>query len=263
MGIFSKKIRLPIVGVQGAGKTYFFLCLGYLVSLKGLGEVSGVSHVYFSKLLEYVLRNEPIPATEKDVPIRIEIRIPKSIKGGTKRIVITSRDISGKEFETAMRLYAEDPIHAFNNKSVRKFIDLYRKVDGLLVVIDIVRDKKSYEEFVKDKDKNIRRAFAEQVLPLARVVETAIEHKQVKGKPIFFIFTKSDIHRCSLDELNEYLRRILAMTLVRLRNRGAIIKVHATSAIGWGMDAREEQLRKLGERGFLNVLSDIIGTFVR
>lgn len=251
--------RIPLLGVSGSGKTYFLLSLGYMVSLYKWGEVSGDAAKYFNDLLQYVLRFEPIPSTMKTIEIQIDIRkIYIDGQERNARFVLSTKDFSGREFEIAMRIFKESFGEIPEDRVVRKFINLYRKSDGFIVIVDLVRDITDPEEFRRNKDRYIFNAFSEQISPLASGIELLIEYANVKGKPIFFVFTKSDVHNLSVDELSKYFDRIMAITIARLENRGVIIRKYATSAVGWGSGSNEDMLRALEVRGFGDILRDIV-----
>ena len=258
--LFLRKVkRIPLLGVSGSGKTYFLLSLGYMVSLYKWGEVSGDAAKYFNDLLQYVLRFEPIPSTMKTIEIQIDIRkIYIDGQERNARFVLSTKDFSGREFEIAMRIFKESFGEIPEDRVVKKFINLYRKSDGFIVIVDLVRDITDPEEFRRNKDRYIFNAFSEQISPLASGIELLIEYANVKGKPIFFVFTKSDVHNLSVDELSKYFDRIMAITIARLENRGVIIRKYATSAVGWGSGSNEDMLRALEVRGFGDILRDIV-----
>lgn len=261
MWLFNRNRKIiPIIGIRQAGKTYFLVSLGYLISNYKWGEVGRATSVYFNDLLKLVTREEKIPPTPSNYPIDIEIKkvhIGNNIRNCN--ISLSTEDFSGPEYENAMSELAFEGTEIKHSEKAIKFSKLYSKTDGIIVVIDIVREINDKKIFCKDIERNVRLAFSEQISPLARGIELTLRNNpNMHAKPIFFIFPKSDIHNLSKEEIAYYLERIMAITLARLENRGVNIKVHTVSSLGWGgFDSKNERLKVLESLGFVDFLSDL------
>jgi GTPase SAR1 family protein len=245
--------RIPIVGVHGAGKSYFLVSLGHLISERGLGGPGDKdTNIFLSKALTYILLGEKIPPTLATSGVEISL---KEVEAGSKviktNLILTSRDFRGQLYEETMSELMSGAVSEESNK----FLEMYRQSDGLIVIIDLVRDVDA-TQFNGNREFYVRKAFAEQISPLTMGIEIAAE-KWHKKKPVFFVFTKSDVHNLSLDELNFYLQRIMASTLARLDQLGVSIRVHSVSSYGWTKRGQTVKLGDLEAAGFKDLLHDI------
>ncbi len=257
--MWKKYKKLPILGVHNSGKTYFLISLGYLVSKYRWGEVSKEASVYFNSLLPYVLKGTPIPPTYKNFPIEIKIRdIVLPTEKITCNFILYTEDFPGAEYEIAM-----DEMSAEVKEELVKFYNLYKKSDGIIAIIDLVGNVTA-EKFRENKEEYILNAFSKQIVPLAKGIELVLEVANLQGKPIFFIFTKSDVHRLSVNEISKYFDRIMAITLARLESMGVIIRKYTVCSLGWGYSNKsEDRLKNLEAQGFIEMIADIGKIFGR
>ncbi len=252
--------KIPILGIRQAGKTYFLVSLGYLVSNYKWGEVSPATSVYFNDLLKLVTREEKIPPTPGNYPIEIDI---KKVHTGDKIINcnmhLSTQDFSGPEYENAMSEMAFEGTEIKQSEKTIKFSKLYSKTDGIIVIIDIVRDINDKNIFRQNIEKNIRQAFSEQISPLARGIELTLQkNPDMHAKPIFFVFPKSDIHNLPKEEITYYLEKIMAIIVARLENRRVDMRIYVTSSLGWGRsDSKNERLKVLESLGYIDFLADL------
>lgn len=262
MLFFSNTRSLPLLGVQGAGKTYFLFSLGYLVSHRGWGHVENQKgeEAYLDQLLPYVSRGDPFPPTMKNHPVKIKVdSLPDKYTDGSISFTISSEDFSGGEFENAMESTLTK--RSDDNGPRAEFIDLYQDCDGLIVVVDIVRDA-SKDDFQADREQRILDALAGQVEPLVTGINTAMNANQgLDGKPIFFIFTKQDIHGLKITDISEYFDRLMAMPLQRLKAHDCPIRKFTTSAVGWTDGDVDQQLDDLEYRGYADILQAMARLF--
>lgn len=232
--LFSRRKKFPLLGVKGAGKTYLLVSLGFIISIHGWGEVrTSRASIYFGDLHPYVLNRKPIEPTYK--PIDLEFTIDRIYISGQEyraRLVLSTSDFSGAEFESAMEEFGR----IVSNKDIsgtyylRRFLDLYRRAAGFIVVVDIVGPNITPDKFRANKKEFIMNAFMRQVSPLVRGLELIINLSRGSGKPIFFVFTKRDIHGLDERELSEYFDNMFAIQLNRLRRRGFEIFKHSVMA---------------------------------
>jgi len=254
----KRKVRnVPIIGIHGAGKTYFIISLGYFISLEKWGEVETPD--YFFELSKYVLAQQPIPPTVGYHPIRVRLDY---VEYGNKRyhakIILSTGDISGIEFERAME---EIGSFKFSKKSdlkkaspnIRKLYSLLLKSDGIIVIIDIAR----YMSESISRGDAILKAFSDQILPIARAIEMVMSFTEFSLRPLFFVFSKQDIHGLTVDEIRPYFDSAWAILLRRLESRLINIKTYAVSSVGWSSDP----LKRLRARGFNKLLYDLVLSF--
>jgi len=259
MRIFKReKIRsIPIIGVRNAGKTYFIVSLGHLISKEGWGEV--LTYDYFHQLEPYVLAQQPIPPTVGYHPVRVRVDyVEYQNKRFNARIVLSTGDISGIEFEQAMQ---EVKTFKFSKKSdlknapptLGKLYRLLLNSDGLIVLIDITK----YLSEVTHIADAVFRAFSYQIEPISTALEMVINFGEFSLKPLFFVFSKQDIHKLTVNNIRRYFQNAWAILLRRLERRLVNIKLYTVSAVGWS-DNPEERLKA---RGFDKLLFDLVRSF--
>jgi hypothetical protein len=258
----STEKQIPLLGVRGAGKTYFLLSLGYLVSKRGWGQVVGSEgSIYLEELLPYVSKGKQIPPTQGNYPVEIQVTKVGTISNRAKfDFTISTQDFSGGKFENAMEQVTTDV--SFADGPSAEFYDLYRSSDGLIVVVDLVRGA-SRSAFRANPESQILDALSEQVVPLAKGLELLLDaNRSVAAKPIFLVFTKSDIHQLSIEEISEYFDRLMAIPLRRLEQKGCEISKYTTSAVGWA-DTEDETdaLENLEGQGFSDILTEMAFQF--
>lgn len=260
----STERKLPLLGVRGAGKTYFLLSLGYLVSEKGWGQVVGQEgSVYLEELLPYVFDERPIPPTRGNYPVEIEVDTvdfygPDGHLEYDCEFVVSTEDFSGGEFENAMS--AVETGGGFDQGPAAKFRDLYAAVDGLVVVVDLVQgaDPGAFRDGREDQ---VVDALSNQVVPLAKGLEMALANSEMEGKPIYFVFSKADVHGMDVVEIEEHFRRVMAIPLARLENRGCEIQKYSVSAVGWADPDDASPVSKLEDLGYDRIIKDMARRF--
>lgn len=262
MGLFRRRRKLPIIGVKNAGKTYFLVSLGYLVSEYRWGEPTADTATYFYDCLREVIAGRPIPATAPGMR-EIEITLNKVLAGDKEiktNLLLTTKEFSGAEYERAMEMLTRVEEESFTSApELKKFYEMFSGSHGCIVIIDLVRDAKiTPDEFKKHRDEYIRKAFAEQISPLAKGVELFLRGRRIWSAPLFFVFTKSDVHNLSREEIRRYLNKIMAMSLARLEQKNVWIRIHSVSSVGWGgQKSKNAVLNRLESFGFKRLLLEI------
>jgi len=223
---------VPIIGTHRAGKSYFLLTIANFVSRKKWGVVDESCRPYFHSQLEYVLRREPLPYTAGKIPIKLHINM---IEYGGRiyktNLTLATGDISGTEFETATKQIGYSISNLKDAPPVlKKFINILSNVDGIIAIIDIARELKSSI----NKTDAVLKAFASQIAPVAKGIELAMKFgKKMKYKPLFFVFTKKDIHGMDVDEIVPLFEKAWAILLRALEEKYVNIKYYATTSVGW------------------------------
>lgn len=255
----SKQMKIPVLGLPGAGKTCFIASMAYLMT-EYVGSnfnehwaeiVEGQE--YLQRIIPMILRGTYVPTPS---PRRVVIRVKRIAIDGEEYIsdfLLYMPDPSGKEFEMAMRDLAENRY----SENVRKFYEVYSDSDGLIVIVDLVREK-SKKEFKSNKEKYVIEALEEQVAPLATGIINILETSNLEGKPVFFVFTKADIHEMSIEEISKYFDRYMAILLRHLEDKGVIIKKYAVASLGWN----PQEIRHMPQ-GFLDLIFDLGRIFGR
>jgi len=253
-----RKIRnVPIIGIHGAGKTYFIISLGYFISLEKWGEVETPD--YFFELSKYVLSQQPIPPTIGFHPVRVRLDyVEYGNRRYNARIILSTGDISGIEFERAME---ESATFKFSKKSdlkkappnLRKLYDLLLNSDGIIAIIDVAK----YMSQESSKGDAILKAFSDQILPIARAIEIVTSFSEFALRPLFFVFSKQDLHRLTVEDIRPYFDSAWAILLRRLESKLVNIKMYTVSSVGWS----QEPLERLKARGFDRLLYDLVLSF--
>ena len=257
--------KLPLVGVDVAGKTYFLVSLGYYVSRKGWGRVAGEEgSVYVDDLMPHVLRREPIPPTAGNYPVKIEVdTVDYMGNDGSPmeydaNLTISTQDFSGGEFEAAMEQLTVGA--GFEGSAAEAFREVYAGADGLVVVVDLVRGADP-DTFENDRSDLVRSALSEQVVPLAKALEAMLTGDGLDGKPIYFVFTKADVHGMESYEIDEQFDRAMSILLGRLENHGCEIRKYAVSAVGWAGEDETEALATLATMGYDRLVKNMAQAF--
>jgi len=218
-----------------------------------------------NEMLKYVWRHKPIPPTYKDRPFIVKLdRI--DLGGGEKRrcnLILVSGDYSGREYENAMERFKniEGIKQGGLPDDLVKFNRMVLDSDGVIVIVDLVgRRPLTPQQFEEQKNVLILNALSEQVSPLSAGIELLLTHrKKIKNKPFFFVFTKSDVHRLSMEEISKYFDSVMAISLRRLEKAGVVIKKYAVSSLGW----KEGKLDDAFAQGFIDLIRDISKFFVK
>ena len=224
--IFRRRRHVPIIGVQGAGKSYFIVTLASFVAKHKWGYVDA-PHIY--DMMAYVQAMKPIPPTMGLIPVKVDIDMVKYMGHVCrKKVRISTGDISGREFEQAIEEAKTSPDMDKMSPSLKKFIDILKKTDGLLALIDITR----YMGKTPDKVEAVLKSFSEQISPIAHAIELAVK-LGMKEKPVFFVFSKKDIHKMDVDEIRRIFEPAWCILLRRLEAHGIRVGYYTISSAGW------------------------------
>lgn len=292
LGLIEKSLNVPLFGVKGAGKSYFLFSLGMFLSTRRLGKPEGLTEDLLNSYWTNILKGDVISITQGkwDVDLLVKqvyshdhkISVERQMAFGNNvpcmesyledeeqsitdndmlstRIFLRTNDISGQEFTSAMEQLTEPTRELGGEPMTQKFIQVIRDGNGSVVVIDIVRNNLTSLEYQKDREKYIRQAFAEQLVPLARGLELALRNQSdPKEKyPLFLVFPKRDIHGLNSQELNNLAHRMFAMTFARLEEK---VSIHIHSVQNMGFEEDENGDLKFS-KGLGQFLADIYSTF--
>lgn len=234
--------RLPILGINGAGKTCLAWGIGRYLSDSGHGQPSVDTARYFYEIDPFMLRNAAIPASVQKQPLVLHVDTVVLDKGGIERelpvrMVISSHDVPGGELVEVTKVFQAPAPDPLGHPEVKRFFTSVEKADGLIVVVDLARRIRSRDEFLaldpEEREAHIRSALAEQVAPLCRGIETAIQlNDNMRGKPIFFVFTKSDIHRMPVAQVRSLIHTAYSILFNRLRHQGIECREHCVAYAG-------------------------------
>ncbi len=255
--IFSRRRKVPVVGVHGAGKSCLLLSMAYVVSKMGWGHVNTESMDYFNSALRYVLAGQQLPPTVATQDIRIIVKDMEIDERKYRPFVLSSSDYSGAMFERVMEEYRLMDRQVPVADETASFLKLFERSSCLVVVIDLVRGLGA-EEFRADIEAGMRKAFSEQLVPVSRAIEHAVARRGLSNRPVMFVFSKADLHGLTVDEIRPYFDRVMAITLGRLRRLGTPVNLYTTVATGWGRDTTEDQwLHALEAKGVTDLLTGI------
>ncbi|WP_069790876.1 hypothetical protein A5482_015725 (plasmid) [Cyanobacterium sp. IPPAS B-1200] len=291
-GLIEKSINVPLFGVKGAGKSYFLLSLGMFLSTRKLGKPEAITEDLLNQYWAEILKGNLISITQGkwDVDLLVKQIYSKDHKisierqtifqaGGvgsdlflddeeqfssdsdklSTRIFLRTNDISGQEFTLAMNQLSEPTIELGGDPITKKFIQVVRDGNGAVMVIDLVRKNCTAEQYRQNRDKYVREAFGEQLVPLARGLELALRNQRDPDSryPLFLVFPKRDIHRLNSQELNDLAQRMFAMTFARLEEKVSI-HIHSIQNMGFEKDEKGDLTFSKGLGLFL---ADIYSAF--
>ncbi len=255
--------KVPILGVEGSGKSSLIVTLGQFISQHKMGVVamaeSGSS--LFGHYLRYVMAGEPFPATTRWDKFALHVeRVPEPDGGHTLvDLVISSEDIPGVDFRHLVDELRENPNLAGGDgkrasELVGRFTDLLSKCDGFIFIIDLMRDSQIGSSPTKEQ---IWAAFGDQIQPIMTGIQVAMKMNAAMAfKPIFFVFSKPDLHGLTQDEIKENFERCMAVPLAQLRKKLINVRHYNVQCAGWGMDS---ELQKLGIDVLLSDLVHAMG----
>lgn len=257
--------RLPILGIDGAGKTCLAWGIGRYLSDSGYGEPTTDTARYFYEIDPFMLRNAPVPASVQKQPLILDVNTVVLERGEDKREIpvrlrISSHDIPGGELVEVAGVFQASLSDPLEHPVVRRFFSFVQGADGLMVVVDLARRIRSRAEFLElspeAREGHIRAALAEQVAPLCRGIETVIQiNNSMRGKPIFFIFTKSDIHCIPAQHVRSLIRTAYSILFNRLRHQGVECREHCVAYSG--SERLEDGSIRYGIEGVQELLADI------
>ena len=291
LGLIPKSLNLPLFGIKGAGKSYFLLSLGMFISRRKLGKPENLSDDLLNSYWAEILSGNPISITQGkwDVDLlitqvyssdhKITLERQTSFEAGvlspdqyddqeqflldadrlSTRIFLRTNDLSGQEFTTAMAQLSEPTMELGGDPMTQKFIQVVRDGNGSVMVIDLVRENLTAEEYQTNRERYIRQAFAEQLVPLARGIELALQNQRDLDNryPLFLIFPKRDIHGLNSYQLNDLALSMFAMTFARLEEKVSI-HIHSIQNMGFEQDENGDPIVS---RGLGQFLADVYSVF--
>lgn len=251
--------KVPILGVEGCGKSSLIFTLGHYVSSKGLGSVPLEHAELFADYLSYVAAGDPLPATMDYTGFSLDVgRIPEPGGGHTDvDLLLSSEDIPGQDFRDLVEELRSNPnLSAKSGGSaadiLKRFSELLSECDGFLFVVDLVRDI-SPADFQADPIKHANRALADQVKPIMTgIVLAAKMHASLAHKPVVFVFSKPDLHGLTDEQLRQRFEMVMAIPLRQLEAALMNVQLYSVQCAGWGMDASVDGL------GVDLLLSDLV-----
>ncbi len=257
--IDGRQRKVPILGVEACGKSSLILTLGQYISLHQMGSVSMSSSSLFGDYLSYVAAGDPLPASTRWEKFGLHItRVPEPGGGSSDvDLFLSSEDIPGIDFRTLVDELRKNPnLSAWKAGPSRaildKFTQLLSHCDGFLFIIDLVRDTDP-AVFAAGSRQQIWNAFADQINPIMTGILMATKMNAVMAmKPIFFVFSKPDLHRLPPDEVREHFERGMAIPLGQLRRALMNVRHYNVQGAGWKMDSALQGL------GVDVLLSDLV-----
>ncbi len=254
----GKRRKVPILGVEGCGKSSLILTLGQYISLHAMGRISMSSSNLFGELLSHVAAGRPLPATTRMEKFELQLqRVPESGGGHTKvDLTLSSEDIPGLQFRDLVNELRINPdLSAWKagptKKILEQFTELLTSCDGFIFIIDLARDRKL--DTGEESRDHIWAAFGDQIKPIMTGILLASKMNAVMArKPIFFVFSKPDLHGLEPEEVREHFRRGMAIPLAQLRGELINVRHYNVQCAGWEMDSALEGL------GIDVLLSDLV-----
>ena len=250
--------KVPILGVEACGKSSLILTLGQYISLHGMGRISMSSSNLFGELLSHVAAGRPLPATTRMESFELHVQRVPEPGGGETRVDVTlsSEDIPGLQFRDLVNELRVNPDLSTwkagpTKQILEQFTELLSSCDGFIFIIDLARGRKDLTE--ADSEEQVWEAFGDQIKPIMTGILLASKMNAVMArKPIFFVFSKPDLHGLAPEEVREHFRRGMAIPLAQLRGELINVKHYNVQCAGWEMDSALEDL------GVDILLSDLV-----
>jgi hypothetical protein len=249
--------KVPILGVEGVGKSSVLFTLTHFVSENDFGCLVDDPDQIMALALPLVMRGEPLPATMKGSRLRWTItRIPQAPPEEAQiNVQLTSNDIPGIAFRQLLDHVHKHPNDIAGTKvpELGMFCTLLKGCSGLLIVVDLIRDL-TLNEFNLDIGGSLNTAFSDQVGPMMASIDLAarVNGGHLANMPVYFVFTKGDLHRLPSERIDAFFKRANAIQLQRLKRLGASVKTYHVKAAGWWNDSNLEHL------GFSRLLTDLM-----
>lgn len=233
------------------------MTLGQYISLHKLGSVAlSESGTLFGHYLQYVMAGQPFPATTRWDKFSLKVdHVPEPDGNLTPvDLVISSEDIPGIDFRHLVDELRANPNLSRQmgrtSKLVKRFTHLLSQCDGFIFLIDLVRGGQPGTSRSKEEIWSI---FSDQIEPIMTGILLGEKmNASLTHKPIFFIFSKPDLHGLKAREIEEYFERGLAIPLARLRRSLINVRHYNVQCAGWGMDSDLDRL------GVDRLLSDLV-----
>lgn len=260
----KRQRKVPILGVEASGKSSLILTLGQFISLHQVGRVSMSSSSLFGDYLSYVAAGQPLPASTRWEKFALHVeRIPEPGGGFTDvDLLLSSEDIPGVDFRTLVDELRANPNLASwqatgkTRTLLGQFTELLSSCDGFLFMIDLVRDTDPAELASGSRD-FIWTAFADQIKPIMTGILLASKmNAEMAHKPIFFVFSKPDLHKMPPREVKEHFERGMAIPLAQLRGELMNVRHYDVQCAGWQIDSA---LQGLGVDVLLSDLVHAVG----
>lgn len=255
--------KVPILGVEGSGKSSLIVTIGQYVSVESLGSVKLESFQLFSQLLPIVQMGVPQPPTLRYTPFHVEIRQIVEPDGGRLPVdlVLSSEDIPGQDFRLLCREISNNPGLSVTDggdgaQLLQRFHALLSDCHGFVFVIDLLRDLDP-AEFRRDPARHVGRAYSDQVQPIMdAVLLAARSNVDLVHKPMFFVFSKKDLHGLPAARVAADFERQMAIPLGPLRSAQVNILRYDIQCAGWDM---HQSMAQLGVQRFLSDLAHATG----
>ncbi len=252
--------KVPILGVEGVGKSSLILTLGQYISLKKLGRATIDSAQVFGEYVSHVAAARPLPATMRHDPIGLEIeRIPDDGDVRDVDLLLSTEDIPGQDFRMLVEELRRGPVGdpaKRPNSLLGRFSALLSSSHGFIFVVDLVRGM-TVEAFKADLQRNIWRAYADQIEPIMTGMLLASRmNADLSGKPVFFVFGKRDLHGLPPEQIARDFERAMAIPLAQLRGKLMNVRQYHVQCAGWGLDSA---LDDLGMDVLLSDLAHAVG----
>ncbi len=253
-----RSVKVPILGVEACGKSSLIFTLGQYISLHGMGHISMESGDLFGELLSHVAAGRPLPATTRMEKFELHVnRVPEADGGNTEvDMILSSEDIPGLQFRDLVDELRTNPDLSTwkagpTKQILGQFTKLLTSCDGFLFIIDLTRRSKTAEGEASNED--IWAAFGDQIKPIMTGIQLASKmNQEMARKPVFFIFSKPDLHGLTPEEVRAYFRRVMAIPLAQLRGKLINVRHYNVRCAGWQMDEALEDL------GIDVLLSDLV-----
>jgi hypothetical protein len=256
--------KIPILGVEGAGKSSLILTLGQYISLHQLGRVSIESSQVFGEYVSHVAAGRVLPPTMRHDRVSLELeRIPEGAGFLDVDLTLTTEDLPGQDFRALVDEMHRGPAPIPGRRTVSllsEFTELLSACDGFIFVVDLIRSQ-TPEEFALDPHRNVWRACADQVEPIMSALLLAVRmNARLEGKPIFFLFGKRDLHRLTPEQVADDFDRAMAIPLAQLRGKLMNVRQYHVQSAGWQFDSA---LNDLGVELLLSDLAHAVGAVRR
>ena len=180
-------------------------------------------------------------------------------------MTLSSEDIPGLQFRDLVNELRVNPDLSNwksgpTKKILEQFTELLSSCDGFIFIIDLARDKKAddgeaegSEAGDENSNEQVWEAFGDQIKPIMTGILLASKMNQVMArKPIFFVFSKPDLHGLTPEEVREHFRRGMAIPLAQLRGELINVRHYNVRCAGWEMDSALDGL------GIDVLLSDLV-----
>lgn len=259
----TRPSKVPILGVEGAGKSSLLYTIATYVSLHRWGHVNDKDGALVA-MQECVMRGSPIPPTLNHSAVEVVLRKVPDGCGGTidTGLTISCRDVPGGSFRRLADELERDP--RVGRRSLLsgqgllgEFGQLLRGAAGLVIVLDIVRDMNP-QEFQRYPDVAFQQGCGEQIRPVLRALRFAqdLDSDAFRDKMVLFVWTKRDLHQLSQSTCDKLFDRTFSIELRALEARGVMVRRYDVQAACWD---HQSNLTELGIEQLLVDLAHGVG----